>query len=148
MGTLNNMLNKGVEWGRIGSNPLAGLKPLRHDKPVKQRRSLAADEITGLFENSPEVFCGRCGGRLPVPGCGSTSWPDLRFSDIDFERQTLTVRAELAKSKKALEIPLDDTLLAMLAGLKDRSEGRQPVAGNGAEKRPIVRPASRGTMFS
>ncbi len=131
VGTLNNMLNKGVEWGRIGSNPLAGLKPLRHDKLVKQRRSLTVEEIGRLFDNSPAYL-------LPVwrtfacTGLRLCELADLRFSDVDFERQTLTVRPELAKSKKERDIPLDDALLAMLAELKGSAGERQPVAGKTA----------------
>ena len=45
VGTIHNMLNKGVEWRRIGSNPIAGIKPLPHDKPVKKRRSLTLAEV-------------------------------------------------------------------------------------------------------
>ncbi len=80
VGTLINMLNKGVEWGRIGSNPLAGLKPLRHDKPVKCRRSLSADEVLAAAQLQPglsgarlayvrlyRVAAGRT-GRPAVPG--------------------------------------------------------------------------------
>ncbi|WP_261341589.1 hypothetical protein [Bremerella cremea] len=28
--TLRSMLNKGVKWGRIGFNPIAGLSPLEN----------------------------------------------------------------------------------------------------------------------
>jgi integrase len=128
VGTLNNMLNKGVEWGRIGSNPLAGLKPLRHDKPVKQRRSLNVEEIDRLFANSPAYLL-PAWRTFACTGLRLKELADLRFSDIDVERQTLTVRAEVAKSKKAREIPLDDALLAMLVELKGRAGERQPVAG-------------------
>jgi integrase len=131
VGTLNNMLNKGVQWGRIGSNPLAGLKPLRHDKPVKQRRSLTADEIGRLFSNSSPRM--RPVWRMFMcTGIRHRELVELQFSDIDFERQTLTVRAELAKSKKAREIPLDDALLAMLADLRDGAKERTPTPGAAA----------------
>jgi hypothetical protein len=31
VGTVVNLLKKGVAWDRIGTNPLKGLKPLRHE---------------------------------------------------------------------------------------------------------------------
>ena len=53
VGTLVNMLGKGVQWGRIGCNPIAGIKPLRHDMPAKERRALSLDEVQSLFDARP-----------------------------------------------------------------------------------------------
>jgi len=147
VGTLSNMLNKGVQWGRIGSNPLAGLKPLRHDKPVKQRRSLTVDEITRLFEHSPDYL--RPVWRMfACTGLRLRELADLRFSDTDFDRRTVSVRAEVAKSKKAREIPLDNTLLAVLVELRDKAGDRQPGFGySAAEKADRAAPFSRDHVF-
>jgi integrase len=137
------MFNKGVEWGHIGTNPLAGLKPLRHDKPVKQRRSLTVAEIKGLFEHSPD-YLRPVWRTFACTGLRLNELADLRFSDVDFERRTLTVRPELAKSKKAREIPLDDTLLAMLVELRDGAgDRRRPVPGKTAAET-----ADRAARFS
>lgn len=131
VGTLNNMLNKGVEWKRIGFNPLAGLEPLRHDTAVKQRRPLDLAEVRAIFETSPAHL-------LPVwrmfmcTGIRRNELVSLKFSDVDFDRQTVTIRAANAKSKRAREIPLDDTMLAMLVELRDAAAARQPVVGKTA----------------
>jgi integrase len=53
----------------------------------------------------------------------------LVFGDIDFARQTVTVRASAAKNHQAREIPLDDALLAMLAELREASQHRQRMPG-------------------
>jgi len=42
-----------VAWRHIGNNPLASLRPLRHDSPAKQRRSLSLAEVQALFTHSP-----------------------------------------------------------------------------------------------
>ena len=63
--TLNNMLNKGVEWKRIGSNAIKDLKPLRNDAPAKQRRSLTVEEVELLFGESPEFLKPVCACSPP-----------------------------------------------------------------------------------
>ena len=128
VGTISNMLNKGVEWRRIGFNPLVGLEPLRHDKPVKQRRPLALAEVVSMFEASP-AYLKPVWRMFMCTGIRRNELASLLFSDIDFDRQTVTVRAENAKSKKAREIPLDDTMLAMLREIQAAAKDRQPVPG-------------------
>ena len=56
VGTINNMLNKGVMWPLIGRNAIAGLKPLKHTTPVKQRRPLNSDEIGRLLAESRDYL--------------------------------------------------------------------------------------------
>jgi integrase len=127
IGTIINMLNRGVAWGRIGSNPLSEIKPLTHDKPVKQRRALTTEEVERLFETSPEYL--RPVWRMfASTGMRLAEIADLRFSDIDFDRQAVTVRPANAKSKKSREIPLDDELFAMLQGVKEAACDRGPGA--------------------
>ena len=55
---------------------------------------------------------------------------NMRFADVDFERRTVTVRASTAKNHKAREIPLGDTMLAMLIELRDQAKHRRPAAGS------------------
>ncbi len=129
VGTINNMLNHAVEWGRIGSNPLEGLKPLAHDSAAKQRRPLAIAEVEALFEHSPEHLK-PVWRMFACTGMRHDELVNLRFDDIDFERRTVTVRASRAKNHKAREIPLDDAMLDMLRDLQAAAKQRKPVAGN------------------
>lgn len=55
---------------------------------------------------------------------------ELLFSDIDFDRRCITVRASKSKSKKPREILVDDDTLAMLAELQEKAGGRKPVEGH------------------
>jgi integrase len=133
VGTLSNLLGKGVEWQRIGSNPIKGLKPLRHDTPYKERRPLDVDEVQRLFDASPAHL--RPVWRMFMSSAvRRTELVNMRFADIDFERQIVTVRASTAKNHKAREIPLGDTMLAMLAELQEVAEHRQPVDGSTSEQ--------------
>lgn len=127
--TLHNMLNKGVEWLRIGSNPIAGLEPLRNDDPRKVRRNLTLAEVESIFEKSPawllpvlRLFCST--------GIRRNELVDLRFSDIDFDRHCITIRPNVAKNKKSREIPLDDYAMGIVTELRDRAKERQPMPGH------------------
>lgn len=126
VGTLHNMLAKGVKWGVIGTNPLVGLKPLRHDTLKKERRPLTTAEVLALFKHSPEHL-------KPVwrmflcTGIRHAELVNMRFADVDFERGVVTVRAEHSKNHKPREIPLDDHLLATIKTLRDEAKHRQPV---------------------
>jgi integrase len=147
VGTVANMLNKGVEWGRIGSNPIKDLRPLAHEAMVKQRRALSADELQRLFDSSPEHL-------QPVwrmfmcTGVRKGELVALRFEDVDFERKVAVVRASTAKNGKAREIPMDDGLLAMLAQLKSEAKQRQRVPGRTPEATERQRSAfSRDHVF-
>jgi integrase len=129
VGTVCNMLNKAVEWKRIGSNAIKGLKPLRHDTPCKDRRPLDTSEVQGLFDKSPAYL--RPVWRMFMSSAVRRSeLVNMRFADVDFERRTVTVRASTAKNHKAREIPLGDTMLAMLAELRNTAKNRCPIEGS------------------
>jgi len=133
VGTVSNMLNHGVQWNRIGHNPIASIKPLPQGDPTKQRRALTLEEVEALFEHSPERL--KPVWRLfMVSGIRREELVDLRFDDINWDRQTMTVRVSVAKSKKTREIPLDDTAMSMLIELREASADRDPVAGQTAQQ--------------
>lgn len=126
--TVNNMLNKGVDWRLLGYNPIEKLKPLRHDTLRKDRRPLTVDEVAALFEASPEHL--RPVWRMfTCTAIRKGELVGLRFSDIDFENKTVVIRAATAKNHKAREIPLDDTMLTMLVELLHRAKSRRAVGG-------------------
>lgn len=125
VGTLCNMLNKGVAWGRIGSNPLADLKPLKHDSPKKERRSLELDEVTAIFEHSPE-YLKPVWRMFMTTGIRRGELVNMRFEDVDFDRRCVIVRAATAKNHREREIPLDDAMLAEIERLRDEAPHRKP----------------------
>jgi len=133
VGTICNLLNHGVDWKRIDHNPIASVKPLPQGDPAKQRRSLTLEEVEALFEHSPERL--KPVWRLfMVTGVRKEELVDLRFDDIDWDRQTMTVRGSVAKSKKSREIPLDDTAMSMLIELRKAAADRKPIAGPTAQQ--------------
>lgn len=121
VGTLRSMLNRAVEWGLIGSNPIAGIKPLRHDCLAKVRRALSVEEIERFFSVLPPdllpIF-----RFLLVTGCRKAEATTLRWDDVDFDRRSVTIRADVAKSGKSREVPIDDDMVEILLRIR---EGRQ-----------------------
>jgi integrase len=125
VGHLNHLLNMAVAWRHIGSNPLASLRPLRHDSPAKQRRSLSLAEVQALFRHSP-AYLRRVWQLLMTTGLRKRELANLVFDDVDFARRTLIVRAASAKSHKSREVPLSDDMLSTLARLRDEATTRRP----------------------
>jgi integrase len=133
VGTVFNMFNKGVEWKCIGLNPLAGLKPLRHDMVVKERRALSVDEVNQILAASPD-WLRPVWRMLLTTGIRKGELIGLQFRDVDFGRRTVTIRASVSKSHKAREIPLDDEMFRIIAEHRDKAKYRQPVAGDTPER--------------
>ena len=124
VGTIHNMLAKGVRVFRcIASNPLTEFQRLPEGDPTKKRRALTADEIVDIFKYAPADL-------KPVlrmyatTGMRCAEVVTLRFDDIDWENQSLTVRASVAKGKRAREIPLDDETMKMLRQLRQQATVR------------------------
>ncbi len=129
---LSTMLDWAVATKHIGSNPLARFRSLpTKGKEVKQRRALTVEEVLTILDETPNyikpVF------RLFLTaGVRSGEARNLLFSDVDFDRATITIRAGKGrKSKKAREIPLDEDVLAMIAQLHADAPSRVPRKGYG-----------------
>ena len=126
--TLNNMLNRGVDWKRIGRNPIKDITPLSNDNPSKVRRSLECWEVEKIFAECPAYL-------LPVfrmfctTGIRSGELVNLTFDDIDFERRMATVRSKHSKNHEAREFSLEDNVLAELTRLKDEAPRRRAIPG-------------------
>ncbi|HWA98248.1 MAG TPA: site-specific integrase, partial [Pirellulales bacterium] len=140
--TLNNMLNHGVTWGRIGFNPIAGLKPLAHDQRSKERRSLSLQEVESLFANSPD-YLKPVWRMFMCTGIRRSELVELRFADVDFDRRVVVISAARAKNRRAREIPLDDTIVAELQTLRDQAKARTPAKGT-----TVTQTASQAAAFS
>lgn len=127
--TLQSMLNKGVKWGRLGSNPIAGLSPLENLEEKKVRRSLSPEEVTRVLENSPprlrEVFL-----TFLTTGFRLNELVSLTFNDIDFENHTATVQKKNSKTGKEREVPLCDEVMAIVRRKFEEAPFRVPIDGH------------------
>ena len=71
---------------------------------------------------------------LMTTGIRRSELVDLTFRDIDFQRKMLIIPASLAKNHKDREIPLDDTVFAMIEQLRDQAKRRGPMPGSTPEQ--------------
>lgn len=129
VGTIKNLLNKGVKRFKVlDHNPLEEVKPLDHVEMAKERRSLTVEEVDSLFEHSPEHL-EPVWRMFMTTGIRKGELVKLKFSDVDWDRQSITIRAANAKNKKAREIPLTDETMELLVDLREQAPEREPVPG-------------------
>lgn len=133
VGNVSTMFNWAVGQRLIGSNPLDKIDPLPTDgEKRKDRRSLSAEEVEAIFEASPDWL--RPVLRMfAVTGMRRNEVTNLKFTDVDFERGVVIIRAKTAKTKREREIPLDDEMLATIIRLRDEAPFRRPGKGNTAK---------------
>jgi integrase len=145
--SLKFMLKWGVEPARlIGSNPIAGLKPLRHDNP-KQGRALTDDEVSRLLAKSRPHWRGIWYAFL-VTGLRDDELASLRFTDVDWESRELIVRQHVAKGKRERRVPIDDGLLDILKRQAEEAPARRPgTPANPRLAEAVARRFSREHVF-
>jgi integrase len=137
MTILGSMLRWGVKQKLIGSNPLDGIKPLRHDHP-KQGRPLTPDEIRLLLDKSPQPWRDIWYAFL-VTGLRKQELACLRFPDVDWEARELVIRGFTAKNRRERRVPVEDGLYAILKRQAEEAPRRQPGTGKTPKIAELVR---------
>ncbi len=124
---LGAMLRWGVDQSLIGTHPLRGVKPLRHDHP-KEGRPLTDDEVGRLLALSPQPWR-NIWYALLVTGMRKDELANLRFSDIDREGRDLVVRGRHAKNRRERRIPIEDGLWEIIDAMSEGASLRSPGTG-------------------
>lgn len=128
--TLNSMLNWAVEHKVIASNPIKGMRHLRHDHP-RNRRALTVDEVQALLTTSKQPWTDMWYAFLTT-GIRFGELASLRFSDVDWESKEIVIRSSVAKNGTQRRIPVDDHLLAIIRVAHDNRHKRKPGKGSTA----------------
>jgi integrase/recombinase XerD len=134
---LGAMLRWAAAQKLIGSNPLAGLKPLRHDHP-KEGRALAPDEVHALLTSSPQPWRDIWYALL-VTGMRKGELAALLFADIDWEARELVIRGYTAKNRRERRVPIEDGLYAILHQQQAHAANRKPGKGKRPEITELVK---------
>jgi integrase len=138
VGTLGAMLRWGVKPANlIGSNPLADLRPLRHDHP-KEGRALSPEEVARLLAASPPPWRDVWYAFL-VTGMRKMELATLTFGDIDREARELIVRSTIAKGRRERRIPIEGGLWEILSKQEAGRADRQPGGSGKSADDPRVR---------
>jgi integrase len=127
VGALRTMLRWAMRHKLIGSNPLAEMKPLRHDRP-KEGRALSDDEVTRLLDKSPRPWRDIWYAYL-VTGIRKMELASLTFADIDRDNRELVIRGAVAKNHRERRIPIDGGLWEIIGRQEAGRQGRQPGRG-------------------
>ncbi len=132
VGALSTMLSWGVKPAKlIGSNPLADITPLPHNRP-KDGRPLTDDEVPRLLEASPPHWRDIWYAFL-VTGLRKSELAGLQFTGefLNWEAREIIVPGWLAKNGVERRIPMDDRLHDIIRRLEAGRNDRQPGKGRG-----------------
>ncbi len=106
-----------VKVGRIGSNPLLAVSPLAQGRDRRRvRRALTDDELAGLLAVAQDRGREAWYMAAALAGLRRGDLIRLKWSDIDFAEQTITIRD--GKAKRADVVPLHSQLAEILARRK------------------------------
>jgi len=142
---LGTMFNWAVRAQIIGSNPLKGIKWLRHDDP-KEGRALMANEVERLLAASGERYR-KIWYCLLTTGLRKSECGALQFKDIDWENRELVVQRGVSKTHRSRRIPIDDALYEIFMQARNEASKRVPSACPGKSGRRLVKLFTQRHVF-
>jgi len=121
---LKNLFTMAMKWGKASENPMKQVRLFREDNG--RTRFLTEEEEAHL------LAC--CGPYLrPIvitalhTGFRKSELLSLRWADVDFRRQTITVRAAYAKNGEARSVPMTAVLTDTLKAIRINAAPTAPV---------------------
>jgi integrase len=123
LGALNTMLNWAVKRKLIGCNPINGLPKL--PESPKESRALEANESEDLLAHS-RLHWRRIWYGYLTTGLRKMELASLLFTDVDWRRRELIIRASSAKNKTERRIPIDEKLFEIIERQFEESKSREP----------------------
>lgn len=141
LNTLSGIFTKAIEWGKATVNPVKGIKrfAIRErsrilDRPEQDALIVATtEEIRAPYLAGMVIFDLSTGLRVP------SELLRIKWSDINFESQSLHVRAEIAKYGKDRHVDLNRHALKVLRSLPRYGENVFCKKNGEPFKRGIVR---------
>ncbi len=127
-GTLKTALKQAVAWGLLGVDPTAGLRTPR--VPKQKREVLTAEELVRLLDAARAYKYHLVIRLLALVGARLGEILGLKWSDIDFKKETLTIMRSADSRNRVLKddtkteasprtIRLDAETLTLLAAFKN-----------------------------
>jgi len=114
---LKTIFSKAVEWGYVRDNPVKRVRFFREElKPI---RILTASEKERMLSEAPEFLRPILLTALKT-GMRKGEILNLRWSEVDLARQTISVRR--TKGKRLRQIPIHPQLAELMKSLPRRSE--------------------------
>jgi integrase len=107
-----------MRMGLAESNPTIGT--IRPDEGPARERVLSDDELVAVWHACGDDEYGRIIRLLIMTGCRRSEIGDLRWSEIDLERGTLTIPSERSKNGRAHTLPLTSLTREILKSVPHR----------------------------
>src|SRR5262249_47738649 len=106
-----------------------------------RERSLSDAEAATVWLSATDSDFGKMIKLLLLTGCRRSEIGDLKWSEVDLEKRTITLPRERTKNHQQHVVPLSDAALAILADIKQRNHdhvfGRIGSGYQGWSKRKI-----------
>src|SRR5262249_38618647 len=114
--------------GLCDANPVTGTNKQAENDP--RERALTYAEAAAVWLACPDNDYGRIVRLLMLTGCRRDEIGSLQWSEIDFDKRTITIPKERTKNHTEHVVPLTDKALAILEAAP-RYESRDNVFGMG-----------------
>jgi integrase len=121
-----------IREGLAETNPVIGTNKATDPEDTKRDRVLSHNELRTIWRNLGEGHFADIVRLLMLTGQRREEISDLRWSEIDFSKRVISLPASRTKNKRAHDIPLSKTALAILSR-QPRMAGREFVFGEGAQ---------------
>ena len=123
---LSAMFRWAIGEGLCDNNPVTGTN--RQNQNRHRERSLNNSEVAKVWLAAPDGDYGNIVKLLILTGCRREEIGSLRWSEIDLDAGTITIAKERTKNGGENIVPLADTAISILQGIK-RRERRDYVFG-------------------
>jgi integrase len=115
-----------VREGRWFRNPVAAVPRAHEEKPERERRALATEELALLFAKAPQERS-TLYRFASTTGLRRSELRKLRWRDVDLTAGTVRVRAENAKNRLEAVLPLHPETVSALKELRGKAKEDDPV---------------------
>jgi integrase len=128
--TLSKFFRWAIGEGLCDHNPVVGTN--KRDENDPRERSLSDAEAAAVWLAAPDNDYGRILKLILLTGCRRTELGDLKWSELDMDARTIRLPRERTKNHQEHTVPLSDTAISILSGIKRRDD-REYVFGRTRE---------------
>ncbi|WP_299966830.1 site-specific integrase [uncultured Roseobacter sp.] len=149
---LKHLMSWCVERGMIDAFPIAGMKPMSKERP--RERVLSNDELGALWTacDAEGYPFGDCMKLLILSGQRRAEVAEMRWSELDLEKQLWTLPSSRAKNGRQHTVPITGAMMDVLRRVPRflgsdfvfTTTGKSPLSGFGRLKNRLDRALPEG----
>jgi integrase len=116
--TLSKFYVWAIGEGLCDANPVVGTN--KRDENDPRERSLTDAEAAKVWLGTPDNDYGRILKLILLTGCRRSELGDLKWSEVDLDRRTITLPRERTKNHQQHIVPLSEAAMSILASIEHR----------------------------